>query len=273
MKTLPSISCTQSFKLVFKNYVKFNGRSRRSEFFYFYTIISPILYILFLLYTILTIKDAKVTCTFSGFSYEFDLAHYQIYFWLALIIMIITFLPLLGLKVRRLHDTGNPGFLILISVLIPIFGEMILLCLWCMDSEKKENKYGPSPKYVMKSGNVFQENNYIPPHRIYAMPNPAIIPVKHQRQNPILPKGISNPQHNQILNQEPPNMDQNPITPESMNIPQSNNILPQNTPYSHINPIQPVSEYDDAYASLNDPDSKSNPFQPSTDNYYNSSAL
>ena len=37
MKTIPSINCWQSFKLVFKNCCKYSGRSRRSEFFYYYT--------------------------------------------------------------------------------------------------------------------------------------------------------------------------------------------------------------------------------------------
>ena len=57
MKTLPPISCCQSFILVFKNCCKFSGRSRRSEFFYYYMPINIIILALHLSATIIFLQD------------------------------------------------------------------------------------------------------------------------------------------------------------------------------------------------------------------------
>lgn len=65
-------------------------------------------------------------------------------------------LPQLGAIVRRLHDTGRTGkwLFIYLASIIPIVGTVIvliffiILIVWCaQDSERGENKYGPSPKY------------------------------------------------------------------------------------------------------------------------------
>lgn len=47
---------------------------------------------------------------------------------------IITILPLLSMGVRRIHDIGHSGWLILLG-LIPIIGAIILLVLFCLPSK------------------------------------------------------------------------------------------------------------------------------------------
>jgi uncharacterized membrane protein YhaH (DUF805 family) len=47
--------------------------------------------------------------------------------------------------VRRLHDTGRPGWWILIG-LIPLVGGIVLLVFAVSDSQPGSNEYGPSPK-------------------------------------------------------------------------------------------------------------------------------
>ena len=54
------------------------------------------------------------------------------------------FLPALAVTVRRLHDTGRPGWWILVG-LVPFVGGIVLLVFYCSDSTA-DNKYGPSPK-------------------------------------------------------------------------------------------------------------------------------
>lgn len=57
------------------------------------------------------------------------------------------FLPSLGVSVRRLHDTGRSGWMLLLG-LIPLVGLIILFVFCgCLDSERGTNKYGPSEKY------------------------------------------------------------------------------------------------------------------------------
>lgn len=266
MQTLPSLSWSQSFKLAIQNYAKFNGRARRSEFFYFYLTISAITYILFIV--LFQISDSYYDEYDDEYHYDID-REGEIILWIIIILRIMTFLPLLGLTIRRLHDIGRSGCFVLFD-LIPFLGPIILICLCCIDSERTENIYGPSPKYVMPSGNLFPENNYVPPYNVYTQPNHVIVPVNpNQQQNPVSPVGIPYPQEGQYLYQETPNLPQNPIPSESMNAPQPyNNILPSSdTPYSNYNSQQPFEG--DAY----DPYSKPNPNQPSSDIYYNSSTL
>ena len=51
-----------------------------------------------------------------------------------------------GVAVRRMHDIGKSGWALLVS-LIPIVGTFVVLYWACKDSDKTENQYGPSPKY------------------------------------------------------------------------------------------------------------------------------
>lgn len=64
-----------------------------------------------------------------------------------LLLLLIFFLPSLGVAVRRLHDTGRSGWWILLGI-IPILGGLILLIFYCTDSQVGANQYGPNPKGV-----------------------------------------------------------------------------------------------------------------------------
>jgi uncharacterized membrane protein YhaH (DUF805 family) len=106
---------------VLKNYVGFQGRARRKEYWMF-VLFSVIFSI------VLSIVDAIAGLT-SALSGLYSLA---------------VLLPSLAVGVRRLHDTGRSGWWLLIS-LIPLIGSIILLVFMCQDSQEG-NKYGPNPK-------------------------------------------------------------------------------------------------------------------------------
>ena len=55
------------------------------------------------------------------------------------------FIPGLAVAVRRLHDVGKSGWMLLIAFL-PFIGAIWLIVLLVKDSYSGENKYGPSPK-------------------------------------------------------------------------------------------------------------------------------
>jgi uncharacterized membrane protein YhaH (DUF805 family) len=68
---------------------------------------------------------------------------------LALFLYILYFIaiiiPSLSVLVRRLHDTGNSGWMYFIS-LIPLIGIIWLLILLVSNSQSVENKWGVNPK-------------------------------------------------------------------------------------------------------------------------------
>lgn len=56
-------------------------------------------------------------------------------------------IPGLAVAVRRLHDVGKSGWMLLISF-IPLVGGIWLIVLMLTDSNPGENKYGANPKNV-----------------------------------------------------------------------------------------------------------------------------
>ena len=114
-----------------KNYANFNGRARRSEYWY-YTLMNIILIIgLQVLIFLAAMSQLGVVSMILGAVY--------------LIYALGTLVPSLAVAVRRLHDVGKSGWFILIS-LIPLIGGIWLLVLMCTDSMPGENEFGPNPK-------------------------------------------------------------------------------------------------------------------------------
>jgi uncharacterized membrane protein YhaH (DUF805 family) len=108
---------------VLKKYAVFSGRARRKEY-WMYFLFNIIIGIC------IAIVDAVVHVGFL-----------QLIYSLALLI------PSLAVAVRRLHDTGKSGWWLLIG-LVPFAGVIILIVLFCLDSEPGTNAYGPNPKGV-----------------------------------------------------------------------------------------------------------------------------
>jgi uncharacterized membrane protein YhaH (DUF805 family) len=104
------------FVKVLKNYVNFNGRARRSEYWYF-TLVSIIISI------ILMFADSAIGSA-EGI--------------LGLIFSFGTIIPSIAVGVRRMHDLGKSGW----YILIPIYN----LILACTNGQEGTNEYGPDPK-------------------------------------------------------------------------------------------------------------------------------
>lgn len=112
---------------VLANYVGFQGRARRKEYWMFILFNIIISIVLSILQGILGLNTA-LTGLYS----------------LAIL------LPFLAVGVRRLHDTGRSGWWLLIS-LIPLIGVMTLIIFTCQESDYRINKYGPNPKQIKGS--------------------------------------------------------------------------------------------------------------------------
>ena len=115
---------------VLKNYAGFSGRARRKE------------YWMFALFNIIFFIVAMILDNVLGTAIE-GVGYGLFYFLYTLAVLI----PGLAVSVRRLHDVGKSGWMILI-VLIPIIGWIWLLVLMVTDSNPGENQYGPNPKEI-----------------------------------------------------------------------------------------------------------------------------
>ena len=121
---------------VMNQYVNFNGRARRKE------------YWMFVLFYSLLLITAMFLDNILGLDFKYDFMGQTIsagYGWLYLLVGVLHFLPGLGVVVRRLHDVGKSGWMYLI-ILIPLIGIIWLLILFVKDGYEGENKYGPNPK-------------------------------------------------------------------------------------------------------------------------------
>jgi uncharacterized membrane protein YhaH (DUF805 family) len=115
--------------LVFKRWLDFRGRSRRSEYWYF-SLANFIVSIL------LSVIESVVGIDGEGFGGGA----------LSGIYSLVTLVPGLSVSFRRLHDVGKSAWWLLL-VLIPILGWIPLL-IWCIrDSDENRNEYGPNPKF------------------------------------------------------------------------------------------------------------------------------
>jgi uncharacterized membrane protein YhaH (DUF805 family) len=141
---------------VLKNYIEFNGRARRTEYWMFF--LFNILFSMAAGLLDYIFGTTNIVLTYGLFSGLYTLA---------------VFLPSLAVSVRRLHDIGKSGwfFLLLIipmfifailaalmatnkDLMVPfvifaftVFGIAIwFLIMFCTDSEVNDNKWGPNPK-------------------------------------------------------------------------------------------------------------------------------
>ena len=119
-----------------KQYANFNGRARRKE------------YWMFVLFNAAFAIVAMILDNILGITIE-DVGYGPLYGLYGLAVLI----PGLAVAVRRLHDVGKSGWMILIA-LIPIIGGIWLIVLMATDGDLGENKYGQNPKegteYIQK---------------------------------------------------------------------------------------------------------------------------
>jgi uncharacterized membrane protein YhaH (DUF805 family) len=99
---------------VLQNYANFNGRARRSEYWYF---------VLFNIIASIVLSIVGITIKNNILSNLYSLA---------------VLIPSIAVGVRRMHDVGKSGWFIL----IPIYN----LILACTNGVEGENEYGGDPK-------------------------------------------------------------------------------------------------------------------------------
>lgn len=125
------------FILPYKKYAQFTGRSDRREFWYF-----VIFY--FVAAGILSIVDSTV---FGGGRAVFGDSGFDVSSSgpLAGIFAIGSFIPMLAVAIRRLHDTGKTGWWVLLG-LIPLVGTIVLIVFYAQKGQPEANAHGEPPE-------------------------------------------------------------------------------------------------------------------------------
>ena len=119
----------QSISTCFSNFANFQGRARRSEFWWFFLFSSVILFVV------------QVLLAFAPDGFLDSTAFAVI---ASSIVGIVLLIPFYAVGARRLHDTGKSGWLQLL-VLIPCVGAIILYVLWAQAGSGADNQYGSPP--------------------------------------------------------------------------------------------------------------------------------
>ena len=115
------MSFMDAVKTCLTKYVDFNGRARRSEYWYF------------CLFDVVVSLIAAILVKLTGVA---------AISWIATLAFC---LPGLAVSVRRLHDIGK-RWTWLLMVLIPLAGPIILIVYFVKDSQPGDNQFGPNPK-------------------------------------------------------------------------------------------------------------------------------
>ena len=110
---------------VLKQYAHFQGRARRKEYWMFTLVSAGISLILVIIDHFIGIKiwDTGLLYLLYGLG---------------------VFIPTLAVGIRRLHDIGKSGWMMLVG-LIPIAGFIWLIVLFATDSQKGTNDWGQCP--------------------------------------------------------------------------------------------------------------------------------
>lgn len=176
----PKVGFGEAFKLFWKNYFNFKGRSRRSEFWFM-----QLWHVIFYGPVLILYIAALIMIMFSVALESDALSIVSIVMLVGTIIYmilyaIITFIPNLALTVRRFHDTDRTMLIPILSVILGVISfisqliwdindpngdngwallfilllalvqfaiSIYQLVITCLNSKFNKNKYGESPKF------------------------------------------------------------------------------------------------------------------------------
>jgi uncharacterized membrane protein YhaH (DUF805 family) len=113
---------------VLRKYAVFGGRARRKEYWIFNLIHGLIIF---------GLKGIELLMGRFAPDYRITL--------IELLYVFATFVPLVAVSVRRLHDTNRSGWWFLMF-LIPLVNLVLFFSFMTEDSQPGENRYGPNPK-------------------------------------------------------------------------------------------------------------------------------
>lgn len=124
----------------FRRYADFAGRARRKEYWSYVLFVWVTMFVLMYLDAALGLGG-----TASGYAEGGSVGFNMSGGLLSLLFLFATIVPSLAVAVRRLHDVGKSGWMLLIA-LIPLLGWLYLLFLYVQPGTAGPNAYGADPK-------------------------------------------------------------------------------------------------------------------------------
>ena len=122
------MSMVDAYKAMWKNYAKFSGRARRSE--YWWVILAQTL-----ISTAFSLINMAAGDSVLGAVANVVISVYGL----------ATLIPMISLAVRRLHDIEKSVWWYLLNC-IPCIGSIILIVFFCQEGTAGSNRYGDDPK-------------------------------------------------------------------------------------------------------------------------------
>lgn len=141
LQPVPAESAFSLYIGCFKKYAQFQGRARRSEFWYF------------CLFHYLVSLALMLPVIFGIIRSSARSIGNPIFIILLVIYIVASIIPSLAVLSRRLHDTGRSGKWVILFVIfgaIPLINLVVIIVQFVFtvqDSQPKTNQYGPSLKY------------------------------------------------------------------------------------------------------------------------------
>lgn len=132
------------FTKCLRNYINFDGRARRAEFWSFqlcywgiFVLGVCILGVLFAFFLDQPLEEAA-----DGIMFFIVMLYLLLFIWG--VFTILMFIPMLSVAVRRLHDVNLSGFWLLLHF-IPV-GSIAVWIMFCINTKFEENQWGPPAK-------------------------------------------------------------------------------------------------------------------------------
>ena len=123
---LPRVGFLTAVISAYKGYFKFSGRATRAEYWWWALLYYPAVVV------------------------AYSLNSPEILIGIIALFVLVSFIPNLAAMVRRLHDIGTSGWVVLIN-LVPLVGFIVLAILMLRQGEEGGNKYGRDPRQGMES--------------------------------------------------------------------------------------------------------------------------
>jgi uncharacterized membrane protein YhaH (DUF805 family) len=145
------MSFIESIRTVLSKYATFDGRARRSEFWWYYlalAIVETVLYAVLIVPGLTAYTTATMEAAMAGETTVPAMpGSLTVGYIVISLVALALLLPTLAVIVRRLHDTDKPGALAFL-LLIP-FVNFILVIVWgATAGTPGPNRFGPDPKAV-----------------------------------------------------------------------------------------------------------------------------
>ena len=127
-----------------RKYATFSGRARRKEY-WLWQLFMIILYTVLGIWLVSTLGPLPETATADELMVQMNGAPAATWPMLAIgLASLLLFLPSLAVTVRRIHDSGNSGWWILLG--LTAIGSIVILVFALMDGTPGPNRHGPDPK-------------------------------------------------------------------------------------------------------------------------------